>query len=851
MASKQGVPLVVNLAGVAVIAVVFIMRRKRRPRLSRIVVGQQMQPLPVTRMCFYCRKEGRELPLERFTTTPCCGYRMCVDCRWKHQEFCGECLTEYPQFDSRALVEVNIRFSDTCRYKENLYYLLGRIYLNGPFTCFGEVGLLTIYEPVRPELLLDEFMNPSDPNTAIIYLEKAAKEDYIPAMLVLGDIYDIRMNDCRTAEEWYQRALGDGKQFSPIAFTRYGLFLRSQGRLEEAMAAFRVAAECDHARGQFEYATMLLEKGQNIRLDWVQKALLILNPREARKRKRDEQVEAVKWLCSASEHRYYFPALTLLAKTLIDVAEEMHNGRADLVGRSPLPRAYQMLKLAHEASGDFIGHGHPKERIAGQQEIKKQLSRYASVGQRCSNCGERGTVDDPLLNCECCGILFYCSKICRKKHYRDGHWADCCSTSELFRFDRIERTLRYNVKDGRIFQEGALSVKGMSINVGQDGQDFVTKRSLRRMVDDFTDQVMDGEDEDYDAEHLCRLMLKMRKNLEIYLTKHLQDGGKGILRQRIQTFAKKITPTADFVASMDAIRILGNKAAHTDEGAVPQLDKEECREALENFIFHLQAFDLKEHSSVEESGVDAKHQQPFQNQDDALSRNEETSTNPAPISPPETFAKGDRELQSLAAAQQEEKADTCANTATAQKGVDLFGTEKEATIQQQPENSKTAIVETKPGMERKEIDKGPQGLENVIAANSSAFENASQPDEKEAVNSPGKLGKKRKKNKKKKRKGTCANAATAQEGVDLLGTEKEATIQQQPESKTAIVETKPGMERKEIDKGPQGLENVIVANSSAFESASQPDEKEAVNSPAKLGKKRKKNKTKKRKGKAE
>ena len=55
-------------------------------------------------------------------------------------------------------------------------------------------------------------------------------------MIALGDVYVMHKLDPKKAEEWYTKALGLGKQLSPIAFTLFGLFLQScSGRATEAI----------------------------------------------------------------------------------------------------------------------------------------------------------------------------------------------------------------------------------------------------------------------------------------------------------------------------------------------------------------------------------------------------------------------------------------------------------------------------------------------------------------------------------------------------------------------------------------------------------------------------------------
>ena len=71
-------------------------------------------------------------------------------------------------------------------------------------------------------------MNPPDIDRGIFFPERSACERYVPAMIALGDVYAMHNLDPEKAEEWYTKALGQGKQLSPIAFTRFGLFLQSR-----------------------------------------------------------------------------------------------------------------------------------------------------------------------------------------------------------------------------------------------------------------------------------------------------------------------------------------------------------------------------------------------------------------------------------------------------------------------------------------------------------------------------------------------------------------------------------------------------------------------------------------------
>ena len=116
----------------------------------------------------------------------------------------------------------------------------------------------------------------------------------------------------------------------------------------------------------------------------------------------------------------------------------------------------------------------------------------------------------PLRTCGICGVVAYCSNVCQKKDYRDGHKFDCCSSKSLVDFKSVRLTLPWVSKVG---WKGGVDELPTLCNTGG--------RSLVQMVEDETDELYGEEDQDYDQYSMNNLMFQMRKNLETYLQKEL------------------------------------------------------------------------------------------------------------------------------------------------------------------------------------------------------------------------------------------------------------------------------------------------------------------------------------------
>ncbi|KAL3909359.1 MAG: hypothetical protein SGILL_008117, partial [Bacillariaceae sp.] len=120
----------------------------------------------------------------------------------------------------------------------------------------------------------------------------------------------------------------------------------------------------------------------------------------------------------------------------------------------------------------------------------------------------------------------------------------------------------------------------------------MTQISLARLVDDATDSIRAGQDEDYDSERLAQLMLKMRRNVELYIARTgLAVDTKVPLKTRIQKFAIASAAPKNFIDAMESIRELGNTAAHQLEiEGCEELDQLACREAVSTFISQMTKF---------------------------------------------------------------------------------------------------------------------------------------------------------------------------------------------------------------------------------------------------------------------
>mmetsp|Transcript_20066 Transcript_20066/g.43526 ORF Transcript_20066/g.43526 Transcript_20066/m.43526 type:complete len:378 (-) Transcript_20066:28-1161(-) len=329
---------------------------------------------------------------------------------------------------------------------------------------------------------------------------------------------------------------------------------------------FEVAATHGHVRGQYELARLLLDGiGGDSRLEQGKGDVSSQN---------DDTTKAVQWLCKASEKGYYVPSYTLLAETLIDTAEKAC-GSVSIVGKSPLPRALQILSLTEDGY-----HGNSEKKQADEL-----LKRYGCK-QECCNCGAKGSENNPLMTCAGCGVVSFCSKICQRRCFRDGHRFDCCSYDRLFDFHLIKLSLPW-VKD----------------NMGWKGRESLPllipdkRGTLMEMIEDDTDEIYGEGELEYDEHITVQLMLRMRNNLETYLGRKLGGDasaggysrtdvvGTGDLTnlklwKRIDLFAKMDAHVSnDFSNAMHKIRELGNYATHRSPDDA-ELDQKESEEAV-------------------------------------------------------------------------------------------------------------------------------------------------------------------------------------------------------------------------------------------------------------------------------
>jgi hypothetical protein len=353
---------------------------------------------------------------------------------------------------------------------------------------------IPLYQPLQSPSMILAMMNPPMVQKGVEYLEEAAKRGVIAAMLDLAHVYnttfpnDPFQKDKKKAEYWYQRAIGQGNQVFPLALTCYGDFLKWESRHAQARNLFQMAAEFGHARGQYEYAMCLLE---GIGKDTKEEE------NEERACTNEEMEEAIKWLCRASEHGHYAPSYVQLAKVLIETYEKEY-GTASQSGMSPLPRALQVLSLVKDG------------RYGNSESVCKEaaglLERYDSCQTRCANCGDCGSENNPLSLCATCGVVSYCSRICARRDFRDGHRFDCCSRAKLFDFHFIKMRLPWTKDSSRDVVESV-----------QPLLQGTQRRTLMQMVEDDTDEVYDEQEMQYDEHLLTQLMLRMRINLETFL----------------------------------------------------------------------------------------------------------------------------------------------------------------------------------------------------------------------------------------------------------------------------------------------------------------------------------------------
>ena len=415
--------------------------------------------------------------------------------------------------------------------------------------------MLPLYEEKKlaPPSTLLAFMNPPNVQEGVYHLEKAAEDNIISAMLDLADAYCTHFtNDpfCKNkekAEQWYVRALGKGNTIFPLAFTRYGDFLMLEQRTEEAKNMYKIAALHGHTRGQYEYAICLLEA--DVEFDICEKAVDNVSRKTSlavdakRTTNQENKTEAIQYLCKASEKGFYAPSYTMLSKTLIEIAETAY-GTVYSVGYSPLPRVMQILDLA---KGCPYGTSRSWE-----EERAMLLERYTSVRKKCSNCGQIGSTRHPLRLCGTCNVVAYCSNVCQKRDYRDGHKFDCCPREDLFNFESVKSTFPWLCKAG--WKRGGVELP--SLETSNKGG-----RSLIQMVEDETDELYGEEDQDYDEYVLMNQMFRMRKNLETYLQKQSpQPAERKLKHQSLQRQIEQFSETVlkdypkhqDFVVAMDA-----------------------------------------------------------------------------------------------------------------------------------------------------------------------------------------------------------------------------------------------------------------------------------------------------------
>uniref|UniRef100_A0A7S4WCY2 MYND-type domain-containing protein n=1 Tax=Ditylum brightwellii TaxID=49249 RepID=A0A7S4WCY2_9STRA len=328
---------------------------------------------------------------------------------------------------------------------------------------------------------------------------------------------------------------------------------------------YKVAATYGHARGQYEYALCLLQ-GTGVSNTCEQ----------AYDASNEEVEEAIQFLCRSSTKGFYGPSYTYLAKTLIDIAEKLH-GTVYAVGKSPIPRVLQMLALGMECPYGISD--------ALRDETSKLIKHYENSKNKCSNCGMTGSQTHPLRICTMCGCVAYCSNVCQKRDYRDGHKFDCCSKNDLFNFQSLRLTLPWVSKSG--WKREGVQLPQLS--------NHTEERSLMQMVKDETDEVYGEENQDYDDYVLANLMLRMRQNIEMFLNRESQNSNSpSILKQQIDIFAESIAEypgQQDFIEAMEAVRKLGNSAAHGPKLECNKLVQLECEKAVREYRLQKERFE--------------------------------------------------------------------------------------------------------------------------------------------------------------------------------------------------------------------------------------------------------------------
>eukprot|EP00526_Cylindrotheca_closterium_P005123 CAMPEP_0113648144 /NCGR_PEP_ID=MMETSP0017_2-20120614/25518_1 /TAXON_ID=2856 /ORGANISM="Cylindrotheca closterium" /LENGTH=642 /DNA_ID=CAMNT_0000560309 /DNA_START=111 /DNA_END=2040 /DNA_ORIENTATION=+ /assembly_acc=CAM_ASM_000147 len=517
------------------------------------------------RTCFDCSNEGKKHPIEFFVQYPCCGHFICLDCIYQNGRMtsCGECITLLPQ-EEKAILFLDERLPTSCR-KALHHRMLGRSHrFGGVGTCLDELTRMPVYQRMPKPCPMLALMSPTNVWMSEKHFSAAARDGD-------GNTYNTDFPhdpfpmDKELAEYWFQRALGKGNKICALAFTRYGEFLMWERRFQEAREKFQVAAIFGHAQGQYEFAKLLLKGLGKDSNETV--------PSEAEVVSNEEMTEAIEWLCKASVQGYYIPSYTLLAQTLIQISEKTY-GTPALAGKSHIPRAIQILNLVE--TGEYGNSNEVKK------EAEELLARYNCTTQ-CSNCGAMGSESNPLLACNRCNVTMYCSKICQRKDYRQGHKFDCCDHKQLFDFHSIKIKLPWiNSQDSQ--ERKALPML-----------QALSKKTLSEMVDDDTDEIYGEEELDYDEFLLSQLMLRMRKNLETYLDRTLGNPGTSLnLEKKIKAFAARETNLSEarsFVHAMQEIRRLGNDAAHRSPNS-PKPSQQECDEAVRDFRKQKQDYEI-------------------------------------------------------------------------------------------------------------------------------------------------------------------------------------------------------------------------------------------------------------------
>lgn len=570
----------------------------------RMVPDQGCRVIPTQRDCFYCCEEGKTLPIELFAMYPCCGYQLCLDCMntriANDHSCCGECMTNLPR-NGHALLWLEENFDSVYGHKDIKMHLLERVHVRGCHTYLDELMRMPLYQRLPQPGMLLAFMNPPDVDKGVQYLTMAAENGLIAAMLDLADAYNTDfLNDPfpkndEKAEYWYRRALGERNSIFPLAFTRYGEFLRWKNRNTEAKQMFSIAAQYGHAKAQYEYAQCLL-KGLGKEDEKLMDAQTSTssNTNTTTRVTQDEISEAIEWLCKACQKGFYVPSYILLANTLIDITEKAY-GTVHHVGRNPLPRVLQILSHAQA----YNGYGSSKKV---EETVQDLCERFHSVKEQCENCGVTGSENNPLVPCARCGISHYCSKICLRRAFRDGHKFDCCSQKQIFDFSCIKGTLPW-IRD--LQRKGVHPTPALPVYSEE-------RRTLIQMVEDDTDEIYGEDVLDYDEHILVQLMLRMRMNVETYLnrmmpteeqTQKIATGSSDKattdklymnLKQRIDAFAiqeAQHDEIADFVKAMHTIREYGNQAAHrTPQESI--MDQHECEEAVRKYRLCKEKFSI-------------------------------------------------------------------------------------------------------------------------------------------------------------------------------------------------------------------------------------------------------------------